>query len=706
MMSQEFVLLDQPFVRRCFAGITSLFAFVLFGCGGDEVTDVPDQGNSEIVEIFNQPDDLPVCSDTRAGGMALVGEAFYVCYGKKWREVDDVVEGVCNIPACTKAKEGRLVSTKTDKVIYECKSGSWVDRNGIGFLDSAFIRCFMDALVRDSVETEDDLPACKASREGNLAVVSDQIMACVSRKWENIKDIVVSDEDLPDCVKDGENIYVAGKMAAYVCNDGTWFYGDEPVEHKPDSAESAMSSSSIAEVLSSSAVYEDDGVKVRGVCIASEKEIQKGDSVTLSFHNMGGTPHTYTWILPENSVYEDSSAASPTISFSRGGFYTVKLVINEGMGSESDTISCSGIKVVGIPVQGCICHTDSESLIIRNGHPAQAVWSVEGCTGEAPFTYEWDNGATGNENVATGETTSPGMYAPSVTVYNSDGESMSPTCTSVAVSESPKASCSISESTSGYVFSISNLSGISDQVGSVTMTLKSAADNVETPVTLTAYYDDWYGSYRWSGTSKTISLSGLSVPYSAYALVFEGDTVCMATRATCGALSQNAYVGESVSWSFKVGDSVSSANTYRWVFTDENDELLATSTLARPSVTLNKEGKVKATLVVDEGRASENTMKCSDVNVMEEGSYIAIENLYDYSGREITSGNYVVNSCSGSYGSGTTWYIYTSPTEVATWISSSVSVESDWGNGGMLYVTYPVYISIPEGESLIVSDCW
>ena len=60
--------------------------------GHDEVTDVPDQGNSEIVEIFNQPDDLPVCSDTRAGGMALVGEAFYVCYGKKWREVTAIVD--------------------------------------------------------------------------------------------------------------------------------------------------------------------------------------------------------------------------------------------------------------------------------------------------------------------------------------------------------------------------------------------------------------------------------------------------------------------------------------------------------------------------------------------------------------------------------------------------------------------------------------
>ena len=224
-------------------------------------------------------------------------------------------------------------------------------------------------------------------------------------------------------------------------------------------------------------------------------------------------------------------------------------------------------------------------------------------------------------------------------------------------------------------------------------------------MTLTAYYDDWYGSYRWSGTSKTISLSGLSVPYSAYALVFEGDTVCMATRATCGALSQNAYVGESVSWSFKVGDSVSSANTYRWVFTDENDELLATSTLARPSVTLNKEGKVKATLVVDEGRASENTMKCSDVNVMEEGSYIAINVLRDYAEGELTSGNYIVSGCTSSY-PGSTWYIYTSPSEVVSWISSGASISSDWGDYGMLNVTYPVYISIPSGRSLSIYDCW
>ena len=186
---------------------------------------------------------------------------------------------------------------------------------------------------------------------------------------------------------------------------------------------------------------------------------------------------------------------------------------------------------------------------------------------------------------------------------------------------------------------------------------------------------------------------------------FEGDTVCMATRATCGALSQNAYVGESVSWSFKVGDSVSSANTYRWVFTDENDELLATSTLARPSVTLNKEGKVKATLVVDEGRTSENTMKCSDVNVMEEGSYIAINVLRDYAEGELTSGNYIVSGCTSSY-PGSTWYIYTSPSEVVSWISSGASISSDWGDYGMLNVTYPVYISIPSGRSLSIDDCW
>jgi hypothetical protein len=161
-----------------------------------------------------------------------------------------------------------------------------------------------------------------------------------------------------------------------------------------------------------------------------------------------------------------------------------------------------------------------------------------------------------------------------------------------------------------------------------------------------------------------------------------------------------------VSWNFKVDGTISLANTYRWTFTDEDGELIAVSRMATPSLIPSKEGKVGVTLVVDEGMASENALTCSGINVIEVGGYITIDQLYDYSGGEIASGNYVVNSCSDSYGNGTTWYIYTSPTDVASWISSVASVESDWGGYGMLNVTYPIYISIPEGQSLSVYDCW
>lgn len=663
-----------------------------------------DPGNSIIVDTFDRPEDLPVCSKSRAGGMALVGESFYVCFAKKWRKVDNVVEDICNIPACTDALEGKLFSTKTDKVIYQCKSGSWRDRDGIGFLDDEYIKCFMGTLVRDSVESEDDLTICSGTRAGSLVVVSGQIKACVPRKWVDVEGVVVAETDLPPCGKDGERFYVASKMATYTCDKGIWYGEGEP----QDSTEIQSSASSEEEdfASSSSVAYQEDSVKVRGVCIASEKEVEKGNPVVFSFHNMGGTPRTYSWILPDNSAFEDSNAITPTISFSRGGSYSVQLVVNEGMGSESDTINCSRVEVSGVPVQGCSCHTDAETLIIRNGRPVQAEWAVEGCTGEPPFTYEWENGATGNENVATGETVLPGLYAPSVTVYNSDGETMSPTCTSVAVTESPKASCSIRNSTSGYVFSVSNISGISDQIGSVTMALESASEDVNTPVTIAASYDEWYGSYMWSWTSKTISLDGMAVPYSVYALLFEGDTICTASMATCEVQKQNAYIGDTVSWNFKVDGTISLANTYRWTFTDEDGELIAVSRMPTPSLIPSKEGKVKASLVVDEGMASENVLTCSEAYVIEKGAYIVVDEFRNYAQGELASGNYVVNGCSDSYGSGTTWYIYTSPTKVATWISSSVSVESDWGNGGMLYVTYPVYISIPEGESLIVSDCW
>ena len=541
-----------------------------------------------------------------------------------WDDADSVVNGVCNIHACDKASEGERLYVRSNGKIYQCKSGTWLDSKGKEFLEQEFIDCFIESLVQDSVKTLEDLKACTTKSEGKLSVVSGDLVACASKKWVEIASNVISESDLPDCSKKGF-VYVLGKMAAYECKDGAWYVGSEKVAvsetTKPRSS-SSQSSSSAKPKSSSSVQVEDDGTKVRGVCQVSVSEVEKGELVKYSFVNMGGTVVSYSWNFGDNASEKSSSDHSPSVSYSRGGTYKAKLVINEGRDSESEEIVCPGVHVTGIQTTGCECSTDATALTLREGKNAGATWTVSGCTGGAPYTYEWGGGASGTAASAQGTPEYAGKYAPTVTVTNNDGQIVEPACKSVPVMGKINAECSFL----GSLFYVRNITGISEEVPSIDVALVSAGrepieETLESSLNYRYSYDPENGYvreeyYDWSWFVKNIDVGNGPLSYSKYSLVYAGDTICSVSAVSCGPISSVAHKGETASWNLQsVNYPVPTAQTYAWTFMDKDGNVIFTSSQASPEKTLSDYGVIQSTLVLDEGKATENTLVCSDLNI-------------------------------------------------------------------------------------------
>ena len=576
---------------------------------------------------------LVACGDSGSGANSTSEDKNSQNNQNVWDDADGVVKGVCNIHACDKASEGERLYVRSSGEIYQCKSGTWLDSKGKEFLEQEFIDCFIESLVQDSVKTLEDLKACTAQSEGKLSVVSGDLVACASKKWVEITSNVISESDLPDCSKKNF-VYVLGKMAAYECKDGAWYVGEKKVvtsatatakssSSKAKESSSSPSSSSSAKPKSSSSVQvKDDGTKVRGVCQVSVSEVEKGELVKYSFVNMGGTVVTYSWNFGDNASEKKSDDYSPSVSYSRGGTYKAKLVINEGRDSESDEIVCPGVHVTGIQTTGCECSTDATALTIREGKTASATWTVSGCTGGSPYTYEWGGGASGTAASAQGTPEFAGRYAPTVTVTNNDGQIVEPVCKPVPVMGKISAECSFL----GNLFYVRNITGISEEVPSIGVALVSAGrdpieETLEASLNSRYSYDPENGYvreeyYDWSWFVKNIDVGNGTLSYSKYSLVYAGDTICSVSAVSCGPNTSVAHKGETASWNLQsVNYPAPTAETYAWTFMDKDGNVISTSSQASPEMTLSEYGIIQSTLVLDGGKATENTLVCSDLNI-------------------------------------------------------------------------------------------
>ena len=294
---------------------------------------------------------------------------------------------------------------------------------------------------------------------------------------------------------------------------------------------SVVSSSSAATPVSSTTVVSSSSKSttpiVNGICSPTPASVERGGSATWKYVaiNSSVTIESYDWTFDEGSSITSSKDATPAVTYATKGSYGAVVVINKGLATEKEVKCQSKVEVTGIKVSGCTCTTPATSLVVSSSKSKEATWTVSGCTGAEPFTYAWGGGISGTEASGTMTISAKGSYAPTVTVTNSDGMTMSPTCNSVTASELPGASCRFGEH--NYDANKSSMSVVPGQ----TFYFKAAS---ATGITGTASM-----TLEGGGTTKTISVANgdndavqLTAPTTTgsytYTLSMDGEEVCTA----------------------------------------------------------------------------------------------------------------------------------------------------------------------------------
>ena len=133
-------------------------------------------------------------------------------------EVSLQVETQEDLPNCSKSREGDIAVVTEERKAYICDNGRWE----------------FDHNILPSVKTENDLKACLSKNDGDSVwVIEDEaIYVCTDRKWEMHKKeaepdsdsipTYESEDDLPNCTKERKNNLAIADGNAQVCNDGSW----------------------------------------------------------------------------------------------------------------------------------------------------------------------------------------------------------------------------------------------------------------------------------------------------------------------------------------------------------------------------------------------------------------------------------------------------------------------------------------------------
>lgn len=603
--------------------LATAFLPLLSACGDDDSGSSPrTPDNREIHEGYTSLEELPECTSEIAGDIYKVKETYYTCFAKSWEPVEGFVAGICNIRACTENNEGDLFYVESGNEAFQCKSGTWRNASGQTFSDSEFVDCYIAGLATADVKSLDSLKGCTKKREGDLAFVDKKLYACNSESWEKLQSAVISEDNLGEC-SDKKSVYVLSKMALYTCKDGAWRNPSQATEITSSSSSSEQKDKPVESSSSSSeqAIEEivDDGTKVRGVCIVSEKNAVRGTEITYSFYNMGGTPISYSWSFGEKASIATSNAVSPKVSYSRGGAFRAELVVNEGRASQSDVIVCSKVDVSGIPVTDCQCNTKTDSMQVSIIHPDSAIWTVSGCKGGESFSYEWDGSTkyTWTESSdgmsTTGIATEAGNMSPVLTVTNDENESMTIVCPNVLVMGIVSATCTMdprydeNEVISEYIFRVRNISD-AGSLTSLSMTLsrddgysKAVSASVSSPI-------------YWNWESFSYAVPQSTTPgIHTYRLTYGDYEICSVTPVNCGPSESTVYRNDSVTWGLKdVGDYT--AESYLWRFVDAYG-YVTTSTEAIPKIAFENSGLVSANVTIDAGLNSEQRISCADLQV-------------------------------------------------------------------------------------------
>ena len=233
-----------------------------------------------------------------------------------------------------------------------------------------------------------------------------------------------------------------------------------PIPASSSSAKVARSSSSVLKVKSSSSAAVNPNLAKLpedvpwGTCKAnSGKPGSRGVPLKWQFSMnsslFGGNVRammnsSFAWEFDdaEPSTYAgtgSSGLTSAAVTYDASGKFAARTTMTYN--GQSQKVECDSVEVLGYPISGCECVPDKEEVDVAKESVASGAtlvkWTVSKCTSEdKTFSYEWEEGMTGDGASATKTLDEKIIYAPEVTVRNSDNGVLTVSCDPVKTIDS------------------------------------------------------------------------------------------------------------------------------------------------------------------------------------------------------------------------------------------------------------------------------
>ncbi len=125
-----------------------------------------------------------------------------------------------DLPSCNRTIDGSIAEVKEEKKAYVCDNGHWKFDHDI--VDS--VKNKDDSKKIPVYESEDDMPNCTESRQGNLAIAKDNAQLCDDGAWQDLGTAYTTEDNLPNCTKKqkDKSAFVIENSVALYCDGEKW----------------------------------------------------------------------------------------------------------------------------------------------------------------------------------------------------------------------------------------------------------------------------------------------------------------------------------------------------------------------------------------------------------------------------------------------------------------------------------------------------
>ncbi len=642
---------------------------------------------SIIADTLESDGDLPKCSSKLQQTLVLVEDDIYACLNSKWNILTDQVVSEDDLPRCK--KNGTFVFVMGKMASYECRDGVWY--NGDKAVETA---------KSSSSEEDDD------SIESSSSKAKDPLTTDDSTKVRGI------------CMPTVKNAEKNGEVEWKFTN-----MGGTPVSYKWSFDESASETTSSQKrpvvtyakagvkkatlIVNKGLPSESDTLvcsdlaiiptQVTGCeCTTNKSGVSKvsaamPDSAEWTVSNCsGGEPFAYEWSGPVTGAKNKQKLVMTT-----GGTFSPKVTVTNDEGAVM-SVSCPSVTTKGILSVNCSITEDNEFFV--DGYSWQnwsysemgSYYAYMTLAADDGFSTEIEVSDYGSQRFPLDESEYVGVRTYSL-IYGKDTVCTASTVTCgpdvSSVEKGSSVSWGLSEmgeyTPKSYLWKFSD--GSSSTKALPSQTFKSAG-TVKATLLLDAGLE----------TETQLTCSSVYVEPAPV-------TGCTCSSTLKSSSDDLAEVSP-VKYQWIVDGCVSDVTeplSYAWSAYEPDDVNTATGVFS-------EKGHFSPVVTVSNSDGAKQNVKCEVANVRDSNNPLeVIEQLGNNETVVLEGGSYYIEKCSET-ASGGVMDITGSGMGCQEWFQE-YSNFSDFGLNecrGLIYITMPLYVDVPAGETLTIRNCF